>query len=104
MSAFTTFTPANGAGVSITAVAASSVNGEFDKGKSAKAFVVTNTGTDIAYVRTYTGEDGTEAATIADYAVIGGTQVSLGKLETDDRVAVFSAGTPVIHFIKGTGF
>jgi hypothetical protein len=63
---------------------------------------VTNTGaTNAAYVRI---GQGTVTATAADYIIMPGSQVSLGKFEDDNVIAVLSsASTTTVHIISGAG-
>ena len=97
------FSPTIGTGVQITAVAATSTVGVIDVNRAGQQIVVTNLGTDVAYVRTYDSENGVDTATSADYPVLGGTQIVLTKDPRHNSMAILSAGTPIIHIIKGNG-
>ncbi len=64
---------------------------------------VTNTGaTNAAYVRI--GQGTSLTATAADYIIMPGSQVSLGKFEDDNVIAIVSsAGSTTLHIISGAG-
>ncbi len=104
MSILSVFFPSFGQGVSVT-TAATTANEVIDKENSADSVVISNLGTAVAYVRTYDSNvSGDEVATIADYAVLGGSQIPLSKFKRHDRIAYIApAGTPALHIIKGKG-
>ena len=95
-----TFAPSYGNGISITG-AATTANAEIDSNRTRSALTVTNTGSDLVYVRT---GDSTVVATSADYPVLGGTQVSLSKFEDHSHIAVIApSGSPVVKAMSGLG-
>jgi hypothetical protein len=99
MSVQATFNPAYTQG---TTISVSSTSAPATVGKGSKSLTLTNLGTDACYVRVSTG---TIAATTADYPVLGGSQVSIGKFQDDDTVsAVTASGTTSLHVIPGEGW
>ena len=93
----TAFNPAWGTGVSVSPAATSASS---EMGTGSKTIVVTNTGAAICYVRC---GDSTVAATTADYPVLAGQQVALGKFQDDTHVAYISASGTDLHIICGEG-
>jgi len=101
-----TFNPAWGKGVAFTAGAVAThdeIDATANKNGGSSSIVVTNLGSEVAYVRTYSS-DAVQVATTADYPVLGGTQVSLTKFRDHDRASVISAGGTTLQIIKGDGF
>lgn len=70
-------------------------------GKGAKNLCLTNTGSNICYVRT--GVSDIEA-TAADYPVPGGAQVVISKDEQHDTLSYISASGTTLHAIPGEGW
>lgn len=68
---------------------------------SAKQVVVTNTGSNIAYVRTGTG---TFSATTTDFPVLAGTQVAITKGDGAVTLSYISAVGTTLHVIPGGGW
>ena len=97
MSINTAFNPAYGKGV-VVAPAASSASSEV--GVGSKTVVLSNLGSNVCYVRT---GGSTVAATTADYPVLAGQQVALGKFQDDTHVAYISASGTDLHIICGEG-
>jgi len=94
-----TFNPSWGSGQSLTPGAASA-SVAFGVGR--KSFVVTNTGSVTCYVRT--GNSGVTAS-VADYPVLAGSQVSLTKDQDHTHLAhIAASGTGALHIIPGEGF
>jgi hypothetical protein len=66
-----------------------------------RSICVTNTGsTNPVYVRI---GQGTITATTADYIVMPSSQVSLGKFEDDNVIAIISPSGTTVNFICGAG-
>lgn len=93
----TTFNPAYGRGV-VVSPAATTASSEL--GRGSKSLVVTNLGAAVCYVRS---GDSTVTASTADYPVLSGQQVSLGKFQDDTHVAYISADGTSLHIIAGEG-
>lgn len=70
-------------------------------GKGAKSLCLTNTGSNICYVRT--GVSGIEATT-ADYPVLAGIQTVISKPQDHDTLSYISASGTTLHAIPGEGF
>jgi len=102
-----TFSPAWGKGVSITAGAAATdslIDDNSLNGSGSSSVVITNTGTDLAYVRVSRSDD-VKDATAADYLIMPQAQVSLTKFRDNDTLSVIApSGAPVIYAIRGEGF
>lgn len=70
---------------------------------TSESVVLTNLGTTTVYVRVGSSFDTVEAS-VADYPVVAGSQVSLGKTLDDNVVAYISpGGTGSLHIILGRG-
>lgn len=97
-----TFAPCYGTGQVVTA-GVSSLNIELvGEGGSAASVCITNAGTDLAYIKV--GLDNTVEATNADYPVLGGQQVTIGKFKDHKFVAYFApTGAQVLHIMSGLG-
>jgi hypothetical protein len=98
MTVLQTFAPAYGSGVSVTATgtsAASVVGGE------SKSLCITNTGTNIGYVRVGTS---TATASAADYPIVAGAQVTITKPQDSTHCAYFSSAGTTFHIMGGEGF
>lgn len=93
------FNPSYGSGATRTATTTSA---QYAIRSGTRSVCVTNTGaTNAAYVRV---GQGTVTATAADYIIMPGSQVSLGKFEDDNVIAVLSsASTTTVHIISGAG-
>lgn len=93
----TSFNPAYGRGV-VVSPGATTASSEI--GVGSKSIVLTNLGDNVCYVRS-----GSSAvtATTADYPVLSGQQVSLGKFQDDTHVAYISADGTSLHIIAGEG-
>ena len=95
----TTFAPAYGQGVTV-APGASTASTAIAIGS--KSLCLTNLGTFVCYVRV---TQGASSATIADYPVVPGGQVSISTWPNADTVSYISpAGATSLHIIPGTGF
>jgi len=98
MSSQSPFNPSYTQGKSVTASAAAasvSFNGVD------KQLVITNTGTNIAYIRTGTGAF---SATTADMPILPGTQVSITKGDGAVTFSYISALGTTLHAIPGEGW
>lgn len=93
------FNPSYGSGATRTATTTSA---QYALRAGTRSVCVTNTGaTNAVYVRV---GQGTITATASDYIVMPGSQVSLGKFQDDDVIAVLaSASTTTVHIISGAG-
>lgn len=98
MATISTFYPAFKSGKSISATATSA---RVALGTQTGSIVPTNTGTELCYV--CFGDENVEA-TAADYPLIGGTQVSLGRDPRATHAAVICpGGTSTVLLISGEG-
>jgi hypothetical protein len=70
-------------------------------GLGAKNLCLTNTGSNVCYVRV--GAAGIEA-TAADYPVLGGAQVVLSKDEQHGTLSYISASGTTLHVLPGEGW
>lgn len=94
------FRPAPGGNVTISATTSTSTT-ELTSDGDFRNICVTNSGTDIVYVRL--GKS-TVAATSADYPVLPNSQVILSKDINDKYIAVIAAsGTPTVYAMPGEG-
>jgi hypothetical protein len=93
----TVFNPAWGSGITVSPTS-SSASAEIGGGN--KTVVFTNTGTNVCYVRC---GDSSVTATTADYPVVVGQQVAIGKFQDYTHVAYISAGGTDLHIIAGEG-
>lgn len=92
------FQPAYGSGITVSPAGTSASS---TLGAGSENIVVTNLGSVTVYVRV--GE-GAQTATVADYPVLAGTQVSLSKGRTENTVAYLAAsGTGSLHIVPGRG-
>lgn len=92
------FAPAYTQGQTVTAAAAAA---SITIGKGAKSICLTNTGSNVGYVRT--GASGI-VATAADYPVPAGIQVVISKPDDHDTLSYISASGTTLHAIPGEGF
>jgi hypothetical protein len=93
------FDPAYGSGVTVTATStsASSV-----VGAGSKVLLLTNLGAEAVYVRA--GIPGI-TATLADYPVPAGMQVTISKFQDFSTIAYRTATNPaVLHIMAGEGY
>lgn len=99
MTVIATFAPSYGSAQTVTPGTSSA---SVTIGKGSKSMCLTNLGTSACYVRT---SSGTSTATIADYVVPAGAQVSISKFQDQDTVSfVTSAGSTSLHIMPGEGF
>lgn len=99
MAQLQSFSPGYGTGIAVTAGGTSAVAALL--GATSTALCLTNTGTDIAYVRT---GDATAVATAADYPVLGGQQVSITINANHTHFAYIApSGSPTLHVMRGEG-
>ena len=92
------FNPSYGSGQTKTATANSA---QYSIIAGTRSICVTNTGaTNPVYVRL---GQGTVTATTADYIVMPSSQVSLGKFEDDNVIALISPAGTTVNFICGAG-
>ena len=99
MAQLQSFAPGYGSGQSVTGGAASAVAAL--RGSTSTALCLTNTGTDLVYVRT---GDRTAVATAADYPVLGGQLVSITVNADHTHVAYIApSGSPVLLVMRGEG-
>ncbi len=98
MSIFAPFNPAYTSGTTKTSAALAA---SFSIAAGTNQVCITNTGSNIAYVRIGSG---TFSATTADYPVLSGAQVVLTKAQDDTVVSHISASGTTLHFICGNGF
>ena len=100
MASLATFTPIWGQGITASVT---STSGNSLKGFNSKSLCLTNLGTDVAYVRTGVGSGTT--ATTADYPILGGAQVTIGKPNDHDYVAYVCAAAEAtsLHIMPGEG-
>lgn len=76
-------------------------------GHSKKSLCLTNLGGFPVYIRTFRAADNAAGigATIADYPVPAGAQVTIGKAQDDDSLShICPGGTGSLHIISGEGF
>lgn len=99
MTVIATFAPSYSKGVTVAPGAASaSVNA----GLGSKALCLSNLGTSVVYVRATIGAS---AATVADYPVLAGSQVTISIPQDTDTVSFISpGGAGSLHIIQGEGF
>ena len=95
-----TFAPAYGRGATASV---SSTSASTELGFKSKTICLTNTGEKVCYVRI--GISGI-TATAADYAVLGGSQVTISKFQDDTHIAYVCAGSDstTSHMIQGEGY
>lgn len=99
MAEITTFAPSYG---SAQTVAPGAATASITIGKGSKSLCLTNLGTFACYVRVTTGAS---SATIADYALNAGAQVSISKSQDADTVSYIApAGNTSLHVMPGEGF
>ena len=98
MTILTTFAPAYTQGVTVSPAASSASS---QVGSNSKTICLTNTGSNLVYVRCGTS---TVAATEADYPVLPSTQVTISKQMDDTHVAYISPSGTTLHIIAGEGF
>lgn len=93
------FAPAYTQGQTVSPAAAAA---SITIGKGAKSLCLTNTGSNVCYVRT--GVSDIEATT-ADYLVpAGGIQTVISKPQDHDTLSYISASGTTLHAIPGEGF
>lgn len=93
-----TFNPAYTKGVTVSPAAASA---RTLIGGGQGVVCLTNTGSNICYVRT--GDSGV-VATATDYPVLAGAQVTITKTIDHNYIAYISASGTTLHVIPGEGF
>ena len=94
-----TFAPGYGTGVTEVTGIASAAN---TVQENTASVVLTNLGTVTVYVRIGAAA---AAATVADYPVLAGTQVSVSKARDDSHISHISPdGAGSLHYIAGAGF
>lgn len=72
-------------------------------GFTSETVVFTNLGDSIVYIA-IGNSNNTVTASLADYPIVVGSQVSIGKDQDDDVVAFFApSGSGSLHFINGIG-
>ena len=72
-------------------------------GFTSETVVFTNLGDSIVYIA-IGNSNNTVTASLADYPLVVGSQVSIGKDQDDDVVAFFApSGSGSLHFINGIG-
>lgn len=99
MTIITTFAPSYTTGQTVAPGAASA---SATIGRGSKSLCLTNLGTFVCYVRV---SNGASTASIADYPVLAGTQVSISKPQDADTVAYISpGGAGSLQIIPGEGF
>ncbi len=99
MSNSKTFTPGYGTGITVATSAASGAN---TVKANSSSVVLTNLGNVTVYVRVGAAA---AAATIADYPVISGTQVSVNKPAQHTHISYISPdGAGSLQYIAGAGF
>lgn len=95
-----TFNPAYGNGITVApgVVSAASV---IDT-KTSKSLCLSNLGTEVCYIKV---GDSDVVATVADYPVLVGAQVTITKDQDHTHIAYLTAaGVGSLHVIKGEGF
>lgn len=92
--------PAYGSGQTVTTGAASA---SVTLPRGTKQVILTNTGTNVGYVRITAGASN---ATTADYPIPAGAQVVVSRSDDDVVLSYIqaAAGTTTIHVICGEGF
>jgi len=98
MSNLAPFNPSFNEGQTVTATATPATT---QIGKGRKQLAITNTGSNIAYVRV---GNGSRTASIADFPILAGTQIAISKFEDDDYLCYISAGGTSLHIIPGEGW
>ena len=99
MSNTRTFTPGYGTGITEATSASSGAN---TVKANSTSVVLTNLGTVTVYVRIGAAA---VAATVADYPVLSGTQVSVNKPAEHTHISHISPdGAGSLHYIAGAGF
>lgn len=92
------FNPSYGSGQTQSATGTSA---QYSIRSGTRSICVTNTGsTNPVFVRI---GQGTVTATTADYIVMPNSQVSLGKFEDDNVIAIISPSGTTVNFICGAG-
>lgn len=96
-----TFEPAYGSGVTISATTSSS-RVAVQNANFTESLVLTNTGSDFAYIRPGSS---TVVATAADYCLLPGQQVSITwPREVTHVAALAGSSSTSVHIIPGNGF
>lgn len=99
MADLATFAPAYGQGVTVAPGAATA---SVTIPQGSRSLVLTNLGSTVCYMRV---TQGASSATIADYPVTPGAQVSISKAQVSDTVSyICPGGTTSLHIISGDGF
>jgi len=91
------FAPMYGTGQTLTSTSSSAsatITGQGDN------IVISNTGANVAYVRL---ANDAAAATTADYAVLAGSQINLGKIRGVTSLRHISPSGTTLHVIEGEG-
>ena len=92
-----TFAPRYGTNTAVVTGASAAA----ELGEGSKSILLTNTGSEIVYVRVGLSN---AVATAADYPVLPLTQVSISKFQDDTHIATFSAAPGAIQVMAGEGF
>ena len=96
-----TFEPAYGSGITISATT-SSARGAITNALFTESLVITNTGSDFAYIKPGNSD---VTATSADYCLLPGQQVSITWSRDVTHVAALAGTSSTsIHVIPGNGF
>ena len=94
----TAFNPARDGAITVTTGGASATA---EVGKGSKTLVVTNTGSDIAYIAIGPSD---VTASASDFLLVPGLQVALGKDEDHTHIAHIQDSAPTdLHIIPGEG-
>jgi hypothetical protein len=93
------FTPLYGSGVTVSAIA-TSANVAIEK--DAQSVCITNTGSNIAYIKTSVVN--TATATTADYPILPFCQAIITKQSGQGFLAYISADGTSLHVMMGGGF
>lgn len=103
MSTVQTFNPAFGSGVIITTSAGGETTG-IPLAVGRQSLCLTNLGTVTVHMRAGTATSAA-AATVADYPVLAGQQVTITRFQDFTNVATISpAGAGSLHVMGGEGF
>ena len=102
MAVMQSFAPGYGTGVSVTATTTTAASAL--PGATSTALCLTNSGTNVVYVRTGISTTGL-TATAADYPVLGGQQAVI-TINSDHKAfaCLAAASTSDLHVMRGEGF
>lgn len=93
------FMPSYGKGVTVTA---SSSSAFANLGNGSKTLCLTNTGSDIVYVRC--SASASDAASSSDYIIPTSAQVTIGKDQDQNYLYYISPTSTTLNIIPGEGF